>query len=213
MGVWFSNRGQIIQVVGVPITILIASAAVFYQLPVWLGWRALPTSIYVSCESQPSIFPVNGDGRVYLLGLFNVPAETQPGLMRISQEPNTSYRLSDAPYGYRCAVFNYGSEPITNVRFAVRVAFRPQCEREKKDYWECPPSRERPFDIYIAKIDPGAASPFTFFVANRTKEWVDATIEESAKIQRLGTRETLSLPLVSTLDANRLLFHPTRTEP
>jgi len=197
---WVSTKGQWLQV-----------GAAFIGLVSFLGWvvsfaynwlKPTPplSALHVDCKHTSPYINLPPDGRVYLAGLIDLPKnQVGGGLAQLTAPTDKPYKPTggESPYYYKCVVSNYGTQPILNVRFDLNVAFRKTQRDQENRSQPAEISMERAWPVFIEKVDVGALTPFTFYIANMTKLYVGVDIAQKATFTALGEHGQFTVPLIS----------------
>lgn len=71
---------------------------------------------------------------------------------------------------------------------------------------------QRPWLIYIPKIDPGTHNPFVFYIWNVTDTWASVSFPDGAEAEYIGSSERFKFRL-SSANTLPLTFPPKPDEP
>ena len=130
-----------------------------------------------------------------------VRLQPDPGMMAINR--TEYFRASSWPkipfekvhFGSinRWQLTNYGPMPVLKVAMTLTLNFR---EGPNSSTSKVVVSRQWP--INIQKIDPGASSPFVFYLANRSRHTLEIIPSESATLEVLGETQRRTIAIKRT---------------
>jgi hypothetical protein len=172
--------------------------------------------LYVECQHIFSSIKIPNDGRMYVLNLFPTPlANRGGGMAEMSGMSGSDYPLpgGKAAMAYKCSVTNYGDKPMLAITIGLHLVFQEAVK--DKDNPTAIRSGEitaqRPWRIDIPKIDPGANSPFVFYIWNVTPSWVNVSFPNNAIGEYIGDPERFRFRLSSS-NYSPLHFSPIRQD-
>lgn len=158
--------------------------------------------IYAECQITALPNSMNTTGVEYSLVLPPDPDQNTQGMITSYDAPGKRYPESAIRFGYLCVLTNYDTLPIAR----VKLSFLGHFSRPIKD---AGPGRlvfgpksffDRSVQIDIAKIDPGIAAAFRFYVSNASDRYVRLILPHFATASSSdGTGED-NIPFIAAAD-------------
>jgi hypothetical protein len=105
--------------------------------------------------------------------------------------------------GYRCRVINYSDKPVANVEIVIDLITYAAIPVEN-GFHNGQQSAHKEITVRIPKIDSGKDNPFTFYILNMAKQFMEIRFLEKTKLTIIGDKKiydgTLQQSYLSTLN-------------